>query len=137
MLRLASVTVTTPDLQEEASVIVQRTLQLKESRGRSAPDRQAPTQCHQGDEYMPDDGLRSRSKFEFDRLQAEVASQGELLKKLNSAGYQIVAAFNDSMLRIEHEVQKMRDGMSSLQKDFDLHRTASGISEDEISEIKS
>lgn len=134
MLRLASVTVTTPDLQDEAEIIIQRTLQLKEPRGRSTPDHQAPSECHQGS--MPDGASRPRSRTELGRLQAEVAGQGEVLKRLDSAGYQIVAAFNDATLRIEREVQEVRDGMSSLQKDLDLHRTKSETSEDEISKIK-
>ena len=104
MFRLTSVAVATPDLQEEAEITVQRTLQLKEPRGRYAPDYQAQTQCHQGEEHMPGDASRPRSEIELGRLQDEIAGQGEVLKRLDSAGYQIVAAFNDSVLRTEREV---------------------------------
>lgn len=64
MLRLASVAVTTPDVEEHVEITVLGKPQLMEPPGRSAPNHQASAQCHRGDENMPDGAFCPIKKLE-------------------------------------------------------------------------
>lgn len=62
-------------------------------------------------------------------LQAYLESQRADINRIDSAGYQIVAAFDNAMDRVEREVKKLQDTMSTLRSELDGNR-------DDVSSLK-
>lgn len=62
-------------------------------------------------------------------LQAYLEAQRADINRIDSAGYQIVAAFDSAMDRVEREVKKLQDTMVTLRRELDGNR-------DDVSSLK-
>lgn len=84
--------------------------------------------------FIPPQAQRTDHQPQFDPvdltgLQAYLESQRADINRIDSAGYQIVAAFDNAMDRVEREVKKLQDTMGTLRRELDGNR-------DDVSSLK-
>ncbi|SPO04251.1 uncharacterized protein DNG_06934 [Cephalotrichum gorgonifer] len=139
LLRLASVRLTNTKSRREAKLVIRRHLKLKDPAAK--PERGDPAGADasgphvNGDgNFMPPQGHQADRQPQFDPinltgLQAYLESQRADISRIDSAGYQIVAAFDNAMDRVEREVKKLQDTMATLRGDLDGNR-------DDVSSLK-
>ncbi|KAH0424430.1 hypothetical protein CcaCcLH18_11556 [Colletotrichum camelliae] len=54
-------------------------------------------------------------------IQADLETQREDIERIDTAGYQVVSQFNDTITRIDREVKKLNGTMVDLRRDIDNH----------------
>ncbi|KAF4832668.1 hypothetical protein CGCSCA4_v013530 [Colletotrichum siamense] len=93
---------------------VRRTLDLR------SPEASRPGYCH---DSGLSDGHASIASESIDLLdiQADLETQREDIERIDTAGYQVVSQFNDTITRIDREVKKLNGAMMNLRRDIDNH----------------
>ncbi|KAJ0377354.1 hypothetical protein COL26b_004304 [Colletotrichum chrysophilum] len=93
---------------------VRRTLDLR------PPEASRQGYCH---DSGLSDGHASIASESIDLLdiQADLETQREDIERIDTAGYQVVSQFNDTITRIDREVKKLNGTMVNLRRDIDNH----------------
>ena len=127
-------------------LVVKRYLQLRERTTTASSSRATPGRGHVGNppsfvedqDNASDDGKH----LDISHIQADLDVQREDIDRIDSAGYQIVSAFDKAVLRIEHEMQGLQDSFKNLKQNMgenhdhlsslkteviDIKKTAAGI----------
>lgn len=131
LLRQTSVRMTaSQNRRQQVDLNIQRTLHLRErsasgqKQGTSGPEPHTP--FHGG-------SRRSQNLVDISHLQAELDGQREEIERIDTAGFQIVAAFDKAVVRIEQQANGLNESIVALQKQLD---TKVGGCEDDVSSLK-
>ncbi|KAF4822771.1 hypothetical protein CGCSCA5_v002243 [Colletotrichum siamense] len=93
---------------------VRRTLDLRLS------EASRPGYCH--DSGLSDGHASIASEYiDLLDIQADLETQREDIERIDTAGYQVVSQFNDTITRIDREVKKLNGAMMNLRRDIDNH----------------
>lgn len=136
LLRLASVRLTNIRGGREAKLTIKRVLKLKDTAATADRDATGPntSNTHANGSFIPPQAQRADHQPQFDPvdltgLQAYLEAQRADINRIDSAGYQIVAAFDSAMDHVEREVKKLQDTMNTLRRELDGNR-------DDVSSLK-
>ncbi|KAI1504355.1 hypothetical protein F5X99DRAFT_36806 [Biscogniauxia marginata] len=139
LLRISSILVTNIDDNTTVTAIIQRTLKLREPSSNRATTFSQPSNYQGGSDHFANDSNTSPipDALDLTHLLTDLDAQREEIQRLDSAGYQIVATFNQAVQRMDADVQKLRDGMTELQRNLgENHAKTAGV-EDDIKMLKS
>lgn len=135
-MRLASVRLVSTKGGRDAKLNIKRFLKLKDpvsSTGHDAPEPD-PSAPHVHGGFVPPQSQRADYLPQFNPvdltgLQPYLESQRADISRIDTAGLQIVAAFDSAMNRVEREVKKLQDTMAALRRDLEGNR-------DDVSSLK-
>jgi chromosome segregation ATPase len=124
LLRQTSLAFTNVLDGKEAELVVKRVLKLRDVPKRDSQEYAAFSSAT-GTSTNSSTFRQGRNSFDSEsldisRIQADLDIQREDIDRIDSAGYQIVNAFDTAVIRIEREVKKLNDTMQDLRREFDL-----------------
>jgi prefoldin subunit 5 len=137
MFRLPDVNVVKEANGKEAVLNVKRYLKLKGSAARSTLSAEPAGSSTDGTpSAMPGSRGQNAEQADISLIQADLEAQRDQINQIDKAGYQIVDSFNNAVLRIEREVQKLNDTMQSFRRDLDITREDLTTVKPQLGEVK-
>ncbi|KAI0409419.1 hypothetical protein F4802DRAFT_604171 [Xylaria palmicola] len=138
LLRTSSIRIEDPDSRDTREPVIQRLLSLK-----NPPTYDAQPEAGYGDD---DDSSSFSEHFDFgqtytgipnlDRIQNSIDAQREEIARLDTAGYQIVASFNQTVQRIEEETRKLKNEITQVTGDSSDNKTKTKELSDDVLSVK-
>ena len=122
-------------VKRDVELNIRRTLQLRD-KSTSGQQRDSSSATPAPETYTPlrGGGQNSQPVVDITQLQAELDGQREEIERIDTAGFQIVAAFDKAVVRIEQQANGLNESIVALQKQLD---TKVGGCEDDVSSMKS
>lgn len=122
LLRQTSITPLSVTGDHHVDFVVQRFLQLRKRATNASSSTITPTRDNvgnppsfgEGQGDVSDDG----NHLEILQIQADLDVQREDIDRIDSAGYQIVSAFDKAVLRIEEEMKGLQDTFKTLKQNM-------------------
>lgn len=147
MFRLSSIAITDLDQQHEIEFNIQRTLEIRVGTQNSSwqeghTPRGDNSHQNRDPEGFDQNGNNSNvgddveNEVDYFGLQADLEAQRDDILGIQSAGYQIVSAFDSVLSRIQGEVKRLTDGISDLQRDRTSQDTKTKFMEKNIASIE-
>ncbi|KAH9888265.1 hypothetical protein F4778DRAFT_786078 [Xylariomycetidae sp. FL2044] len=138
LLRVASIRITAPGSDIEVKPTVQRSLKLKVTNHASTPNE---TSDSFENTFRPihrqDTASQAHGQYNLERLITDLDAQREEIQRIDSAGYQIVASFNQAVHRIEIESNQLKNAMLELREDLKNESAKTSGVEDDVASLKS
>lgn len=135
-MRLASIRLVNTKGGRDAKLNIKRFLKLKDPVASADQDASGPhpSAPYVNEGFVPPQPQRADQPPQFNSvdltgLQAYLEAQRADISRIDSAGLQIVAAFDSAMDRVEHEVKKLQDTMAALRRELEGNR-------DDVSSLK-
>ncbi|KAI0539259.1 hypothetical protein GGR58DRAFT_243243 [Xylaria digitata] len=129
LLRTSSIQIKDLNSQVDVEPIVQRVLNLKNN----PPVDDSEVDNHSSTffrNYNPRQATNENP--ELSHILNTINAQGEALERLDTAGYQIVASFNQAVQRIDGEVKFLKNEMTQVTGDLSVNNTKSRSLFDDI-----
>ncbi|KAI8632249.1 hypothetical protein F5Y19DRAFT_356188 [Xylariaceae sp. FL1651] len=135
LIRNSSIQIKDASRNVAVELFVQRTLKLKDppvSRVDNLEGRSYGPRFSEDD----DDSPTTSDDIDINYLLADLDAQKKEIKRLDTAGYQIVASFNQAVQRIDGDVRKLKNEITQMTGQYSANHTKARGLENDISSLK-
>ncbi|KAL7628608.1 hypothetical protein AAE478_000123 [Parahypoxylon ruwenzoriense] len=129
--------ITSLDGNEGVELSIQRTLKLKDPSRIGFTATNTPPTSENGTHISTNnDGPSGSHDRLINHLQADLDTQREEIQRLDRAGCHIVSSLNDTVLRIEGEMKKLKEGMTYLREDLKHQHSRATDMENDVASLR-
>ncbi|KAI0483210.1 hypothetical protein GGR56DRAFT_670996 [Xylariaceae sp. FL0804] len=137
LFRRSSIRTLAANTNNAVKLVIQRTLKLKgTTSSREDPVEHTPSYGEDGNPPEATSKPGNGAELDIHYVLADLGAQKEEIKRIDSAGFQIVTAFNQAVSRIESEVKKLRDEMSKLENNLEAGNSRTAGIQDDVASLK-